>query len=710
MAFSFGFPSSVPGTGDLLQNTGAIVDSVIGDFLDTLTGNDKFKQLYSQDETPNDGVKQFTTTAADRRLWHTIQTDQSQPDYFFLLKYKGKIVQIPFNINPTRETVSEPTGTTITYMQGGAKQITSEGMTTKDINISGFCGLYPGDRRKRLPDSGIGSGFEAFKNLQNTFRRYAFLKRYGDLTKGLSLIYVNRRKQESWVVEPISFQSEDAVEHNFNFSYNIQLQTLYPYDGQESKGLAERLLDSIPGWRQFDAVVQRFSEAVDQLNASAGRISSIVAGFSTTTLSRVNQFANSLADVVAGRLPNLANFKRDSVKGVVLELRGIASALELAGAAGLASQVAKTERSMRDTLLQDHLYDRTPVNNANSITQTQANQLTNYTDSRGASVSPADASAAGNVGQRPDSSAQFSGTQSAPTSVPGSAVNLAQFAARQGASTQTVATIGGSALDPNGKFQVVRYQPTDEAGNALPPSTSSFESQLNWDQSWSQYLDNISPANADYLTAKVNINDSIQTLAFRLLGDHARWPELVMLNNLKYPYVADQAYILSNGLSNVIPWGGTILYPVPKVQPGSKVRVWRNESFQSLNLSPFERSLGSDILVDAETGDVVWGANDLALAYGVQNIEQFIRKRVLTRKNMLRRSLRLGFSQFLGISTGASEAIIKAEARNLFFGDERIVSSECVQIQENAGKLLIAIAVIVKDSQQPIVVTEEIEP
>lgn len=709
MADFLGFGSSIPSTESFLGAASAIVDSVIGDFIDNLTGNDKYRKLYEQTEGGGaNGFQQYGNTPADRRLWHTIQTDRSQPDYYFLLKYKGKVIQIDFNINPQRETVSEPHGTTTTYTQGGGKVVTSEGMVSKDITIQGTTGLYPGERRTRLPDSGIGSGFEAFKNLQNVFRRYCYLKRYGDLTKELSLIYVNRRRQESWVVEPKIFTSEDAVEHNFHFTYTIQLETLYPYSGAETKGLVERLLDTVPGWKTFDAVAQRLSESVDLLNASAGKISSIVDGFGTTILRRVNSLANSIADVKAGRLPNVANFKRDSVQGLIRELRGVTAALEAAGANDLAAQTAKTERDLTKTLLNDNLYDKSPQSKASTITDTQVRQLTNYTDSTGASVDPADAVAAGNATQRPDAGQTFGGNQSTPTPVAGSAIALQQYIDAKGPNLQTRSSIGGSALDPNGKFQVSRFSSTNEDAVALPPSTNAYESQLNWNQSWSAALDAISPANSDYLTARINDDDSIQTLAFRLLGDSGRWVELVLLNNLTYPYVASSDYIIANDLSNVLPWGGTILYPIPKAQAGQKVRVWRNESSESLRLSPFDRGLGSDILIDKNTGDVVWGPNDLALAYGVENIEQFIRKRVITRKNMLRRSIRLGFSQMVGVSTGASEAIIKAEARSLFFGDERIISSEAVKITESAGRLFITIAVFVRDRQDPVVVTEDI--
>lgn len=693
------------GLESLGGSVGAIVDSVVGDLLDTITGQDKFKKLFSQSEST---IKQYNEQVADRRLWHTINPDRTQPNYFFLLRYKGAVIQIPFNINPQRETITEPHGATVTFTQGGGKIIQSEGMVSKEINIQGTCGVYPNERRQRLPDSGIGSGFEAFKMLQNVFRRYCFLRRYGDLTQGLQLIYINRRTQESWVVMPKVYSAEDATEHNFNRAYTIQLETLYPYEGDDAKGLVERLLDSIPGWRQLDAVVQRLSETVDAVNAAAGQISALVDSFGATILSRVVSLANSWADVKAGRLPNVSNFKRDSVKSIIYDLRETASALEASGATELSHKVIQMERAITKTLLLDEQYDSNPTAKATSFTASQNAQVANYTDSQGRAVAPSDAIAAGNVTARPDSSQTMGGSASAPAALPGSESALAQYKENLGPELQTITTIGGSTIEPITSFRIARFSPPDEDAVATPPSTRQIESQLNWDQSWDEALRNIDPANSDYRTGNVNFGDSVQTLAQRLVGDPARWVELVLLNNLRYPYIADEAWIAANNATNVLAYGQSILYPVAKSKSGSRTRVWRQETFVSLALSPFERALGNDILIDENTGDVVWTANDLALVYGVDCYKQFMRKRVITRRNSLRRSLRLGFSNMVGTSAGASEAVIKAEARALFFDDERTVSSEAIKVVEQGGQLQIAIAAFVRDAQDPIILSEKL--
>lgn len=703
-----GFPTTIPSIGDLAGSIGGIVDSVIGDFLDTITGDTKFKRLYEQ---PESDFKQYSETQADRRKWHTVPRDRSTKSYFFLLKYKGKVVQVPFNINPQRETITEPHGETVEYTQGGGKILHSEGAITKDITIQGTCGLYPGERRKRLPDSGIGSGFESFEFLKNVFRKYCFLRRYGDLANGLQLIYVNARRQEAWVVTPKTFTSEDATEHNFHFSYTIVLETLYPYDGAETKSLIERLFDSIPGWRQIDAVVQRVVEATDVVYAAAGQISAIVDGFGSTVMSRVLALSAAYAQVTSGNLKlQLAFFKRESVKETLALLRQAHAQLEAAGASDLANKLAKLERAITASLLLDSVFDNSNQNQARSVTNSQRAQIANFTSPTGVAVSPDDALAAGAVAFRPGSAQIFdNGDAPTPRPLPGTATGQFQSSQQNPAlNTSTVSTVGGSALDTTGKLQVSRFTSTDEDADALAPTTLQIESQLNWDQGRETYLANIDPENADYLTSRVKDGDSIRTVAFRLLGDFSRWPELVLLNNLQYPYVASQAYITANGLTNCIPWGGIVKYPVPKRVTVPRRRVWRNETFQSLALDPFQRSLGNDILINEKTGDVQWDANDLALVYGVNNLAQFMRKRVVTRKNTLRRSIRLGFSQYVGLSAGSLDSLIAAEARTLFFDDERISTSEAVTVQQNAQVLTVGIVAQVRDYQDPIVLTTDI--
>lgn len=760
-----------PGLGD---SAGAIVNSVLGPVLGTLFGGAVWNQLFGQAESD---FKQYSENQTDRSQWTLVPTDSSTPSYYFLLKYKGKTLQIPFALNPQKETISEPHASTTTVTQGGGKIIQSEGSVLKDIVISGQVGFYPNQPNVTpLPTSGIGSGLEGFKFLQNVFRRYCFLRKFGDLTQGLQLIYVNRRRQESWVVNPLNFTSEDATEHQNNFSYNITLETLYPYDGADSKGLVENLLDSVPGWQALNTCAQTLAETVDAVNAAAGQISAVVNSFSNVLLQPLIQLSNAFADVTAGRLANISNFNRNSIQALVYNLQSVQANLEAANQNQLAYTVALCQRAVTMTLLQDNLFNTTPQQNIYNVASTQQDQLVNYEDGLGNSVSPGDAQNVGLPSARPDASSMFGGTATAPNALPGSATYQAEEQAVLNAQGfVTSVSIGGAAIQPNGTLSYSRFtENPNEILTATPPPTAQISAGLNWYASWDQSIANIDPSNSDYRTTMVQSGDDIQTIAMRVLGDSGRWPELVLLNNLRYPYVADPSYVYtystlasdflrnatqitigstagfpSSGtvsigspgssnyetwtyqsisgnslvssfplrnthsvservqnvqanVTNVIAYGNAIKYPVSKQTPTATTRVWRNETTQSLALSPFERSLGSDIYINPVTAEGQWAGNDLVLAYGIQNLQQFMRFCVVVKKNTYRRAARAGFSQYVGLSVGASSAMVTAEGQTIFLGDDRITTTSVVQVNQVGGTLQIGMAAYVRDQEDPV--------
>ena len=727
------------------------------DLIGGLFGADRFGQLFNQDESD---FKQFGETKTDRRVWSGVK-DQSTPDYFFLLKYGPKTLQIPFNINPQREIVTHPHAMTISYAQGGGKIVQSEGMTTKDITIQGTCGLYPGNRKKTAPTSGIGSGLEQIKFLEALFSRYCFLKRFGDAAKTLQLVYVNRRLQDAWVVEPKSFTREDAVEHNFNFSYTIVLETIYPYNGADAKSVSEQLLDLVPGFSTFDSISQIAAETVDNLNAVIGEISAIVDGFVNLVMSDITALAQAYADIKTGNLPNLTSFKKDATKSLIKNLQATANALEAAGASPkLVGKIIEAENFCKKSLLQDKLYTPSPKSTANTTADKQKSQALNLTNADGSSVSPAEAKAVGAalgapsqqqllqggvttatatsitqgggnpvlVGSTVQGSAALQKTSQNPTAIQALAKTDPTLAANLKASldaqnkAKSTTTVGNAVQNQNSTSLSISSPtsdgPTSTAPggkpvalsgglskySVTPPGIAAKQAQAAWLATINVDLAAIDPANADYKTTIVAAGDDIQTLAKKLLGDPAKWPQLVMLNSLRYPYVADQAYITANNMTNVIAWNTPITYAAPKAVGGQPKRIWRNETDVSVGLTPFERALGSDIMVSDSTGNVVWGANDLELVYGVANLRQFIKKRVTIRKGFWRRAINIGFSDFLGFSTGVSADVIRAEAQGLFLDDDRIVTVDTAQVEQVAGSEIIVMRAIVRDIQEPIVV------
>jgi len=693
MAIGVGTPTqALAGVATAVGAAGAILSPETADAVLGLFGQDRFSQLFKQTEST---FKQYGETPTDRRLWKGTR-DKSTRDYFFLLKYNDTVVQIPFNINPQRETVTEPHASTTNVTQGGGKLVNSEGGVMNDIVIQGQCGLYPNNKRERLPDSGIGSGLESIKFLETLFRRYKFLKRFGNLSKGLSLVYVNRRTEDAWVVEPKQFVREDAIEHNNSFSYTIVLETLYPYDGSDSKSLVEQIMGSIPGFELFDTVTQRLSETVDRVNLVAGQISAVIDGFANNTLAPLNSLAQSYADLKARRLPNLVNFKRDSTKSIIANLRSTAAALEAAGAgSALVNAIIKAERAVVFTLKLDKLYNIQPSDYAKKIRKKRRRQQSAWSLPDGRPVDPTEAQAAGGL----------------TTTKPSEAAAADDKPKAQETSDTSVGSATSIEENPNSSVAITPSSSFDPAV-LIAPEFSTALSQFNWEVSAGITLANIDPANSDFRTAVVGLNDDIQTIAAKLLGDPGRWVELVLLNNLRYPYVADQAYIDAHPelKDTVIAYGKPIVYPVPKDTPPGEdgQRRFRNETGVSVSLTPFERSLGNDILINEQTGDIEWTSDDIRLVYSILNLGQFIRFRMVSKKGTYRRSRRIGFSNYIGLSDGVTEAVIKAEGRGLFIGDGRIVASQVISAQQSEGALLVTMAVFVKNLQDPIIQTQKV--
>jgi hypothetical protein len=730
----------------------ALVQTLLTDLL-----VDKWSKLYEQESD----IKQFSENKVDRSKWHGIKSRSE--DYAFILKSGGLSYKIPFLIAPQREVVIEPHAMTITPTQGGGKLIQSEGSPSKEIQIQGTCGLYPNQEGAKLPSSGVGSGLEGFKFLQNVFRRYAYLKRFGNYKQDLSLIYVSVKRQEAWVVEPKQFWSEDAIEHRFNFTYNITLEALYPYDGKDAKGLLEALIDSVPGLRSVLDIVQMVAETIDRINSLIGQITALYADFLDTVFRPLLQLGNILADIKTGQIfgTSLQHFTRDVVKSLVNNLRATAFTLERLGAPnGVVFAVFLAEKAVERVLLIDKFFEPKPNNKALMIEKAASDAMAIFSDPQGTAVSwiegikkgaaskppaiekmlgsnrdgmknatlPASGTGSTLVGSGSSqtgvdattvaaqkakdeidglTSKKFAGLESRISALEGS---ISRSVLQAIDNSKTSVTPGNSALGKVANFSSSNTPGQDFAGSSLlPPSTQSTISAALWKDDFKASLKNIDSANADYRVATVAAGDSIQTVAKKLLGDPARFVDLILLNNLEYPYLATKEYIAANGLKNVIAFGDSILFPTPK-QSSKPVSVikWRNENDVSVILTPQERALGNDILLDPVSRDIVFGANDVSLAYGKDNMSQFLQTLISMKRGHWRRAISKGISEYNGISRDIVLPILQAEISDLFSDDVRIRSVQTLSVQKIAQDLLIKIAVFVRNYDDPIVITSRV--
>jgi len=696
----------------------------------------KMEKLHEQEED----FKQFPTRGIDESRWNGLLNFDE--NYALLLFYKGDMIRIPFLLAPQREVIIEPHAATVTMGQGGGKIVQSEGAPQKEIQIQGTFGLYP---NKAGRSSGTGSGFEAFNHIKGIFRRYCYLKRYGNVGDDLSLVYVSPKRQEAWVVEPKQFWSEDAIEHRFNFTYNMTFDALYPYDGRGSKSITEQGFDMIPFFNDFSNLAQMLSESVDRLVSVIANIAALVDNVVDTALKPLLKIANAVADIVNYQETFLDGVSRDFMKNTRRTLRNISFELERLGAQELADKVRDAEHDLAKHLVQPNLFDATSVAHSEAVNETWQANLNKYTAPDGTLVDQTDAEDGGAVATRPsitetlgsvrdlldkyksswksgidvdtivkqlESDIQtgldrvtFDRDGSRPSPKPGTA---SRSALEREDNVLTVQTPGNSALSDRPNFAISNTAiPLADAAGLVPPSFRETLSAQVFSAEINQTIRALDPTVVDYRVGKISSSDSIQTLSARLLGDPGRYMELVLLNNLEYPYVASADYIIANDLSNILAYGADIIYPTPKVTTEIvPTRVWRNENDVSVRLSAKERALGNDILLQG--GDISWTSNDLRLAYGAENLQQYLSNMLLIKRSRWRRAQSKGLSDYHGISRDISRPILEAEISELFADDKRISGTRVLDVRKEGHVLLVVVAVIVRNYDDPIIVTQRV--
>lgn len=146
-------------------------------------------------------------------------------------------------------------------------------------------------------------------------------------------------------------------------------------------------------------------------------------------------------------------------------------------------------------------------------------------------------------------------------------------------------------------------------------------------------LGNVALPNASAV-AEVYANEDIRGLAQRLLGDAAQWKILVLLNNLKQPYVSASG----DGI-NVLRPGDQIVYPRAAVNAQSNVAPTTDRN----NAQTIQQRLGRDLLlraIAAAAGEIIFDlasapTGDLASVEGMDNMSQALNTKFATEQGEL---------------------------------------------------------------------------
>lgn len=174
---------------------------------------------------------------------------------------------VALNLNPQQISIQSPFATAVTPTQGGGKVVESRGQILRLYNVSGTTGYLPpkpndgnvasvggknpitrGDftgavlsgnttRAPLVPtnvtldrDQGLRSGFYAFHKLDYLFRRYGYLRRIG--RTDVMMVWVDFKSDDYWCIEPDQFTLQRSSRKPFLYDYSISFKGIEPLETQ----------------------------------------------------------------------------------------------------------------------------------------------------------------------------------------------------------------------------------------------------------------------------------------------------------------------------------------------------------------------------------------------------------------------------------------------------------------------------------------------
>jgi len=188
-------------------------------------------------------------------------------------------------------------------------------------------------------------------------------------------------------------------------------------------------------------------------------------------------------------------------------------------------------------------------------------------------------------------------------------------------------------------------------------------------------------------TSVIYANDTIFSLAKRLLGDAAKWKILVLLNQLKPPYISPAG----DGVNVFRPGKDQIVYPIASGSPANQVKP---QDTKYTGVSPLTQRLGTDLklirLANGKYNLALGSSGDIATVSGVPNLEQAITIKVNTEQGELPTHPAFGLRFPIGTKARQQSLIaFQLNARTTLLSDRRIgsVDSLTVGVTGNVLKL-----------------------
>lgn len=196
-------------------------------------------------------------------------------------------------------------------------------------------------------------------------------------------------------------------------------------------------------------------------------------------------------------------------------------------------------------------------------------------------------------------------------------------------------------------------------------------------------------------------NENIYGVAQRLLGDSAKWKILVLVNQLKAPYIS----AAGDGI-NVLRPGDQILYPIQQLRPQSAIQPTEQKY---TGVSPLAGRLGCDLLLVVTSGDGASSTYDLAVSpsgdlqtvSGLPNMEQAIVTKFDTEQGELPTHPQFGIKFPIG-DKGRVQSVIgfQVNARSTLLSDSRIDTVDQLQSKATGNVLQLRATTTLKGADE----------
>ena len=432
--------------------------------------------------------------------------------------------------------------------------VETEGVVFKDIVLQGTTGIFPGTRggantpgsnlftdpfkapggpagvdpqtgKSRASGVKTVSGYEEFMRLRQYFLKYASEKVKSD--GNLFLIFINEKDDQALIVEPLEFEMERSSKSPLTYNYRITLKAIGSLNtifqgvsgpgesggvlgiledvGNLSANISASLAQGRAVISESTRLLSRFSQALDQ---------TFIGPLRQTELA-MKDLADGVATVLS--LPEvLVRNATSSVLGIAEsanQIGGSVSNFSVSTTSDQAKRLAQTAEFQKQQQIKDRMMTDSKVPIPRSFlernirsSQNLSNDLADFT----------------NLGDPffDQIKGRVSTVQASPLKIVSDSEFLLMGTLEQTASDITL------ALASNGMFAADADIAFERAAALFSNPNLSVESQVNI------------PKPNFVREVVIESNDILERIAQREYGDASRWLDLVVLNNLKPPYIS----------------------------------------------------------------------------------------------------------------------------------------------------------------------------